>query len=277
MIIIDGKKVSKLKIDNLKEKTKVLNKKLGLVVIQVGNDLASKVYIKQKEKLAKELGYDFTEKIFASDVKEDELIKEIRLLNNDKKIDGIIVQLPLPNSLDSNKIINEINPLKDVDGLTHVNAGKLVKNVECLVPCTAKGIIDLLDYYQINVEGKKTVVLGRSVLVGKPVANLLTNKNATVTICHSKSKDIKKILKKADLVIMAIGKKHFLQKNMIKKGAIVIDVGINLEGDKIYGDVDFNNVKDKCSYITKVPGGVGPMTVFELMNNVYIAYLMRNK
>ncbi len=277
MAIIDGKELRKKKLEELKERIKGTKKQLGLAVVQVGHDEASNVYIKQKEKLALELGYYFIHKNFEENVTQEELIKELNILNNDDKVDGIIVQMPLPHHLDASVIQNTISPLKDVDGLTYVNAGKLIQNVDGLVPCTPKGIIDLLDEHEIALEGTNVVVIGRSILVGKPIANLLVNRNATVVLCHSKTKNIAEITKNADIIIVAVGKKHYLTADMVKKDAVVIDVGINRENGKLYGDADFDNLKDICSYITPVPGGVGPMTVYELMNNVHLAYTLRKK
>ncbi len=277
MELMNGKELRNNKLKELKEKLKTVNKQLGLAVIQVGADDASNVYIKQKEKIALELGYYFVHQNYPNNITQDELISELEKLNNDDKIDGIIVQMPLPSHLNANIIQNTINPLKDVDGLTFINAGKLIHNVNCLIPCTPKGIIDLLDAYNISLEGTNVVVIGRSILVGKPIANLLINRNATVILCHSKTKNIAKITKNADIIIVAIGQKHFLTEDMVKKDAVVIDVGINREDDKLYGDADFENLKNKCSYITPVPGGVGPMTVYELMNNVHLAYTLRKK
>lgn len=277
MKLLDGKELRKKKLEELKERIKTVDKQLGLAVVQVGADEASNVYIKQKEKLALELGYYFVHKNFPSEVTQDELISELETLNNDDKVDGIIVQMPLPAHLDASVIQNTISPLKDVDGLTYVNAGKLIQNVNGLVPCTPKGIIDLLDEHEISLEGTNVVVIGRSILVGKPIANLLVNRNATVVLCHSKTKNIAEITRYADIIIVAIGHKHFLTEDMVKKDAVVIDVGINREDGKLYGDADFENIKDKCSYITPVPGGVGPMTVYELMNNVHLAYTLRKR
>lgn len=277
MELLDGKELRKKKLEELKERIKTVDKQLGLAVVQVGADEASNVYIKQKEKLATELGYYFVHKNFPNEVTQNELIKELEKLNNDDKIDGIIVQMPLPAHLDASIIQNTISPLKDVDGLTYVNAGKLIQNVSGLVPCTPKGIIDILDEYNITLEGTNVVVIGRSILVGKPIANLLINRNATVILCHSKTKNIAEITKNADIIIVAIGQKHFLTEDMVKKDAVVIDVGINREDGKLYGDADFENLKDKCSYITPVPGGVGPMTVYELMNNVHLAYTLKKR
>ena len=274
-MLIDGKEVKSKKIEELKNILNNLNTQLGLAVIQVGDDEASKVYIKQKEKLALELGYKFIHKKYDSDVDESTLLHDIDILNNDNSIHGILVQMPLPKHLDENKIQNSISSLKDVDGLTYLNSGKLVNNSKGLVPCTPKGIIDLLDYYNIPIEGANAVVVGRSILVGKPIANLLLNRNATVTICHSKTKDLEKITKNADILVVAIGKKWFINKSMIKKDSVIIDVGINRCDGKLYGDVNFDDVKDKCKYITPVPGGVGPMTVTELMFNVYEAFCLQ--
>ncbi len=271
MKLIDGRMVRKEKLEELKEKLTKLQNKPNLVVIEVGNDEASKVYIKQKEKLAQELEYNFIYKHFREDITEEELLKEISIWNNDPLINGIMIQLPIPKHLNSTKVINAINPLKDVDGLTSINAGRLIQNMPGLIPCTAKGIIDLLDYYHIPIEGADAVVIGRSLLVGKPVANLLTNRNASVTLLHSKSQNISYYTKNADIVIVAVGIPYFLTKEMIKENAVIIDVGINRVKDKLVGDTDFENLKDSCSYITPVPGGVGPMTVYELMNNVYLA------
>ena len=277
MILMNGKDLKNIKILELKDKVNELNVKLGLAVIQVGNDEASNVYIKQKEKSALDLDYKYIHKHFNADISEEELIKEIDLLNNDDTIDGILVQMPLPEHFNVSKIQNAISPLKDVDGLTYINTGKLVQNMECLIPCTPKGIIDLLDYYNINLEGANVVVIGRSILVGKPIATLLTNKNATVVLTHSKTNNLSKILSCADIIIAAVGKPGFVTSDMVKEGSVVIDVGINRIDGCLLGDVDFNNVKDKCSHITPVPGGVGPMTVYELMNNVYEAHILREK
>ena len=277
MVNIDGRDLKERKLNDLKFKLDNLGNQLGLAVLQVGEDEASKVYIRQKENAANSLGYTYIHKHFPSDVTQEEVINEIELLNNNDRIDGIIVQMPLPKHLNESDIQNTIDPLKDVDGLTYVNAGKLVQNVPGLVPCTPKGIIDILDNYEIGIEGANVVVIGRSILVGKPIATLLTNRNATVVLTHSKTKDLASITKNADIIIAAVGKANFVTENMVKDGAVVIDVGINRLDGKLCGDVDYNNVKDKCSYITPVPGGVGPMTVYELMNNVYEAHVLRKK
>ncbi len=276
MIELKGKEYQQKYMPILKDKISKLDKQLGLAVIQVGNDEASNVYVKQKEKKALELGYKFVHKVFEEDVDNETVINYINELNNDDSIDGIIVQMPLPEQLDAALIQNSVNPLKDVDGLSYTNGGKLEQNHPSLIPCTPKGIMALLDEYNIDVEGKNVTVVGRSILVGKPTALLFTNRNATVTLCHSKTKDVKEHTKNADIVVVAVGIAGFLTEDMVKDGAVVVDVGISRIDGKLYGDVDFENVSKKVSYITPVPGGVGPMTVYELMNNVYEAYLLRN-
>ncbi len=277
MVEMNGKVLREELLTKLKEKLNNLSSQLGLCVIQVGNDEASNVYVRQKEKLALELGYKFIHKVFPSDVKQEEVIEYIEAVNNDDSIDGILVQMPLPKHLNEAVIQNEVDPYKDVDGLTYINAGRVSHGANALVPCTPKGIIDLLDNYNITIEGKNVVVIGRSVLVGKPIANLMTNRNATVTLCHSKTQNLEMYTREADIVIVAIGKAHFLKKDMIKEDAVVIDVGINRIDGKLYGDVFFEEVAEKASYITPVPGGVGPMTVYELMNNVHEAHILRKK
>lgn len=277
MVEMNGKVLRDEKITKLKEKIDGLDCQLGLAVIQVGNDEASKVYVKQKEKLALELGYKFIHKVFDENVEQEKLIRYIKKLNKDDSIDGILVQMPLPKHLDSSLVQNTIDSYKDVDGLTFINAGRLVQGMPSLVPCTPKGIIDLLDEYKVKLEGSQVVVIGRSTLVGKPMANLLTNRNASVTICHSKTKDISLYTKNADIVIVAVGKAGYLKEDMISPGTVVIDVGINRKYGKLYGDVDYENVAKKASHITPVPGGVGPMTVYELMHNVLLAHNLRRK
>lgn len=277
MVEMNGKLLRDKKIAELKEKVSELPNQLGLAVIQVGNDEASNVYVKQKEKVANELGYKFIHKVFKEDIEQDKLIRYIKKLNKDDSIDGILVQMPLPKHLDSSLVQNTIDSYKDVDGLTFINAGRLVQGMPSLVPCTPKGIIDLLDEHKIKIEGAQVVVIGRSVLVGKPMANLLTNRNASVTICHSKTKDISLYTKNADIVIVAVGKAGYLKEEMITPGTVVIDVGISRVHGKLYGDVDYENVSKIASHITPVPGGVGPMTVYELMHNVLVAHNLRLK
>ena len=273
--IIDGKRISGEIKDELKEKVAKMAKKPSLVVISVGDNPASSVYVKQKEKCANYIGIIYQHMHF-DNISDDELIMEINKLNNDKDINGIIVQLPLPKGMDEVKIVNTISPLKDVDGLTYLNAGLLLNNKTSLVSCTPKGIMELLKRENVNLEGCNVVVIGRSILVGKPMMNLLINANATVTLCHSKTKDLEKITRKADVLIVAIGKKEFIKKEMVKRNSVVIDVGINRVDGKLYGDVCYNDVYPKVKKITPVPGGVGPMTVVMLMKNVIEAYEKNN-
>ena len=275
-IILDGKEVKLKVLEELKEKLTKLDRNLGLVVIQVGNDPASNVYVRQKNKMAENLGYNFNHIKLDSNITEKELLSIINELNNNDLVDGILVQMPIPKSLDTKRIQNAIMPDKDVDGLTDINMGRLVHNRESLIPCTPIGIIDLLDYYNIPIEGKNVVIIGRSDLVGKPMATLMTNRNATVTLCHSKTSNLEFYTKSADILVAAIGIPKYIKENMVKEGAVIIDVGINrMEDNSLCGDVDFDNVKDKVSYITPVPGGVGQMTVAELAVNTYKAHILR--
>ncbi len=278
MKLLDGKIVKKTVLAELKEKVSKEKRPLGLVVIQVGEDPASVVYVRQKAKMAEKVGFNFNHVKLDSSVSEEELLNKIDEFNNDDNVDGILVQMPIPKHLNPKIIQNAISPLKDVDGLTDINMGRLMHNEEALVPCTPLGIMDLLKHYGIEVAGKRVVVVGRSDLVGKPMLALMINADATVTLCHSKTKDMSKITKKADILIAAVGKANFIKAEDIRKGCVVIDVGINRMSDgSLCGDVDFNSVKDKVSYITPVPGGVGQMTVAELGMNTYKAYLLRNK
>ena len=278
MKLLDGKIVKKTVLAELKEKVSKEKRPLGLVVIQVGEDPASVVYVRQKAKMAEKVGFNFNHVKLDSSVSEEELLNKIDEFNNYDNVDGILVQMPIPKHLNPKTIQNAISPLKDVDGLTDINMGKLMHNEEALVPCTPLGIMDLLKHYGIEVAGKRVVVVGRSDLVGKPMLALMINADATVTLCHSKTKDMSKITKKADILIAAVGKANFIKAEDIRNGCVVIDVGINRMSDgSLCGDVDFNSVKDKVSYITPVPGGVGQMTVAELGMNTYKAYLLRNK
>ena len=272
MIILDGKSIKNQILDNIRLEVIKLKDKPKLVVIQVGDDPASGVYVNQKKKMAEYVGYNFEHIKLPESVLEDEVIEIIDKLNEENGVDGILVQMPLPNHLNSKIIQNRIIPSKDVDGLTDINTGKLVHNCASLISCTPKGIVDLLDAYKIEIRGKHAVIVGRSDLVGKPLVNLLLNRDATVSICHSKTKDLSTITKLADILIIAIGKKEFIDESMIKDKSIVIDVGINRVDNKLYGDVKFDTVSKKASYITPVPGGVGPMTIAELAKNVLCAY-----
>lgn len=272
MKILDGKLVKTEILKKLKKEVEKLERKPGLAVIQVGDDPASKVYVAQKEKMAKELGYKFKHIKLDKEVSQEELEATVKKINSDKTIDGLLVQMPLPKHLDSRKVQNLIKEDKDIDGLCDINAGKLTHNVDCLMPCTPKGIMDILKHYKIEVEGKNVVIVGRSDLVGKPLASMMLNAHATVTLCHSRTKNLASITKKADILVAAVGKRGIITKEMVKHKTIVIDVGINRVDGKIYGDVDFDSVKEKASYITPVPGGVGQMTVAELGENVLKAY-----
>lgn len=278
MNLLDGKKVKIEMLDELKTKVKSLNEVLGLVVIQIGNDPASNVYVKNKEKMANDLGYKFSHLRLDENVEENYVLSIINKLNNDDSIDGILVQMPIPKQLNCKRIQNAINPLKDVDGLTDINMGKLAHEIDSLVPCTPIGILDLLKYYNISLEGKNVTIVGRSDLVGKPLASLMTNNNATVTLCHSKTINLKEFTKISDILVVAIGKPNFITSDYIKDGAIIIDVGINrMPDNSLCGDVDFESVKDKVSFITPVPGGVGQMTVAELGKNTYKAHILRKE
>ncbi len=270
--IIDGKKLAqkiraKLKIqcDELKEK----GIKPKLAVIMVGDDKASQVYVRNKSKACDEIGIEFEEFILKSEIKQKELIDLIEKLNKDNTINGILLQSPIPSHLDINEAFRTIDPKKDVDGFNPVNVGKLCLNQDTFVSCTPYGIMKMFEEYNIDLTGKNVTILGRSNIVGKPLIQCCLNKNATVTVCHSKTKDLKQCTKNADIVIAAIGKSKFVTSDMIKDGAVIIDVGINRgEDGKLTGDVDFENVSKKASFITPVPGGVGPMTIAMLMNNV---------
>lgn len=266
---------NKLK-ENLTKKINKIKEKITITVISVGNDEASKIYIKNKIKECQSVNIECQHLHFEK-ISTNELIKTITKLNKDKNITGILVQLPLPKNIEENKVINTIDYKKDIDGLTKSNIAKLYSNQKGIIPCTAKGIIDLLEYNKIEIEGKNITIIGRSNLVGKPLTLALLNKNATVTTCHSKTKDLKKHTKKADIIIVAVGKPNLIKKEMVSKNSIIIDVGINRVNGKISGDVD-KSVYKKCKAITPVPGGVGPMTVYEVLSNTLECYeLQKNK
>lgn len=276
-MLIDGKLVKKEKLLELKQQLLNLQSTPCLCVVQVGHDEASDVYVRQKAKLCEELGYRYRHCTLPADIDEVLLIQQIDLLNLDEDVDGIIVQMPLPKHLDPIKVLNSISPEKDVDGLTFINSGKILQGAEGFIPCTPKGVIDLLHHYNIEIEGKNCLVIGRSILVGKPMAHLLLDNNGTVVIAHSKTPNLKELALQADIIIACVGKKWLVTEDMVKEGAVVIDVGINRENGKLYGDVDFDNVSKKASYITPVPGGVGQMTVYELCENTYKAHTRRRK
>ena len=276
MVLIDGKKVSAevrarlaKEANELKEKT---GRVPGLATVLVGDDPASAVYVRNKNKICRELGFNSFEQKLAADISEAKLLQLIKELNSNNDIHGILVQLPLPNQIDSEKILQAIDPNKDVDGFHPVNVGKLVVGNALLTPCTPTGIIKLLDHYEIDISGKHAVVLGRSNIVGKPVSMLLLQRNATITICHSRTKNLEEITRSADILVAAIGRANFVTENMVSKGTIVIDVGINRVDGKLTGDINFEPVSKKASYITPVPGGVGPMTIALLMENTLKAF-----
>lgn len=267
-IILDGKMLRDKIFESLKAKLDKMQQKPTLAVILVGENPASQIYVRNKKKTAEKLGINSLSIEYPSDISEEELLNKIKELNSDEKVTAILVQLPLPTHINKNRIIDAILPQKDVDGLTPYNLGKLFSGEEPYVyPCTPKGILLLLDEYNIKLEGKNIVVVGRSNLVGKPVAQMLLKRNATVTMCHSHTKNLSAITKTADIIVSAVGKKVIGEK-MLKSDCVVIDVGIfRDENGKISGDVDFENVSKTAAYISPVPGGVGPMTIASLMLN----------
>lgn len=271
-MIINGKELAQKIRNELKEEVKELRKN-GIVpklaVIMVGDNKASEVYVRNKSRACDEAGIEFEEFLKDQNTSQEELIQLIDELNNRKDIHGILLQSPIPKHLDIREAFNRIDDKKDVDGFHPTNVGKLSIGEDSFISCTPYGVIRILEAYNIEIEGKHVVVIGRSNIVGKPLVQCLLNKNATVTVCHSKTKNIEEITKQADIIIAALGKPKFVTENMVKNGAVVIDVGINrTEEGKLVGDVDFENVERKTSYITPVPGGVGPMTIAMLMNNV---------
>lgn len=275
--ILDGKKIAKKIRDELAKKVKENELKPNLAVILCGDNEASKIYVNIKSRYCKEVGIDFQEYYLSEDVSEKELLELIEKLNNDKNINGILVQYPVPKQIDLQKVANKILPEKDVDGFNPYNIGLLNIGNPNFIPCTPYGVMKLLEEYNIDLVGKKAVIIGRSNVVGKPMAECLLNAGSTVTVCHTKTKDLKSELLNADIIISSAGKRNLVTADMVKDGAIVIDVGTNRdENGKICGDVDYENVKNKASYITPNPGGVGPMTVAMLLNNVVKAYIEQN-
>lgn len=275
MKILDGKAVSLKVKESVKVRADEL-KKFGveptLAVVLVGEDKASQTYVRAKEKACNEYGIKSVAHRLSENTTQNELLALINVLNLDDSIHGILVQLPLPKHIDTNVVLAAIDPRKDVDGFHAVNVGKLVSGLDGFVPCTPLGVMEILKEYGIDVAGLNAVVIGRSNIVGKPMANLLLNASATVTVTHSKTTNLKEICKNADLIVAAIGKPFFLKADMVKDGAVIVDVGINrLDDGRLVGDVDFDEVAPKCSYITPVPGGVGPMTIAMLLNNTILA------
>lgn len=277
---MDGKALAaKIRAELKKETSKMAEKGIipKLAVILVGDNPASKIYVRNKSKACVECGIEYEEIILDTETKMEDLLNIIDELNNRKDINGILLQSPIPNGLNINKAFEKINYQKDVDGFNPINVGKLLIGEDTFISCTPYGIIRMLEEYNIKIEGKNAVVIGRSNIVGKPMAQCLLNKNATITICHSKTQNIEEITKSADILISAVGKLNMVKADMVKDGAVVIDVGMNRKEDgKLAGDVDFENVKEKASYITPVPGGVGPMTIAMLMTNVVKACKIQN-
>ena len=271
MMIIDGKKEAELLRDEIKKEVLKIreskNKVPGLTVILIGNYTPSQIYVKNKEKNSKEVGMNSDVIKYSDDVTEKEILEKIKELNNDQNVSGVLVQLPLPKQIDKEKIINAIHPSKDVDGFNPVNVGNLSSGYKGLVPCTPMGCLMLIKKVEKNLSGKHAVIIGRSNLNGKPMAQLLLKENCTVTIVHSKTKNLQQECLKADILVAAVGVPNLVKKDWVKKDAIVIDVGINKLNDKIVGDVEFDQVKDIAKAITPVPGGVGPMTIACLLKN----------
>lgn len=269
-MILDGKVVSKKIKQDVKQEVEELFLKTGkkphLVVIQVGDNKASESYVRGKQKDCNEVGIISTKLHFEQSILEEELVKKIVELNLDKSVDGILVQLPLPKHINEEKLIDVIDPQKDVDGFHQINISNLVLNKHAIIPCTPKGIVTLLNYYNVDITGKNCVIIGRSNIVGKPMSHLMLNLNATVTVCHSKTKNLEEFTRNADILIVAIGKPHFVTRDMVKKDCYIIDVGINRVADKIVGDCNFEELEKDC-FVTPVPGGVGLMTRASLLEN----------
>lgn len=279
MTIIDGKAVSTAVKEEIKSETAKLKEKgitVGLAVILVGDDPASKIYVANKKKACEDLGFVSEEYLLSENTKTSELLELINVLNNEKSINGILCQLPLPKQIDEQTVINAISPLKDVDAFHPSNVGKIMIGDYDFVPCTPAGIMEMLKYYNIEISGKNCVVIGRSNIVGKPMSMLLLHQNGTVTTCHSRTKDLSKYTREADILVSAVGKANFVTADMVKDGAVVIDVGMNRENGKLCGDVVFDEVSKKASFITPVPGGVGPMTIAMLMKNTLTAAKKQN-
>lgn len=268
MTLIDGKAVSAAVKERIKREIEEKKLEIGLAVVIVGNNQASRVYVNNKKKACDFCGITSYEYALPEETTEEQLLELVDKLNVDKKVNGILVQLPLPKQIDEKKIIERISPEKDVDAFNAVNVGKIMIGDYAFLPCTPAGVMELIHSTGTEISGKECVVIGRSNIVGKPMAMLLLHENATVTICHSKTANLKEVCRRADILVSAVGKAGFVTEDMVKEGAVVIDVGMNRNAEgKLCGDVDFDNVKDKCAYITPVPGGVGPMTIAMLMEN----------
>lgn len=268
MTLIDGKAVSAAVKERIRKEIEENNLKIGLAVVIVGNDQASRVYVNNKKKACELCGIKSYEYALPEETTEYQLLKLIDDLNNDSSVNGILVQLPLPGHINEKEVIGYISPEKDVDAFNAVNVGKIMIGDYSFLPCTPAGVMELIHSTGTEISGKECVVIGRSNIVGKPMAMLLLHENATVTICHSKTANLKEVCARADILVSAVGKAGFVTSDMVKEGAVVIDVGMNRNAEgKLCGDVDFESVKDKCSFITPVPGGVGPMTIAMLMEN----------
>ncbi len=276
-MILDGKKVRNELLSFYEEKIKNESMKICLAIIYVGDDKPSKVYITNKIKYCEKVGIKVILYEMDAKTKEENVIELIEKLNDSKDITGIILQSPVPKEINFSKCSSRINPNKDIDGFTKENLYKLVHSEDGLFPCTSKGIIMLLKYYNVTLAGKNVCIVGRGDIVGKPLIFEMLNNNATVTVCHSQTKNISELTKKADIVISAVGSPHLIKSNMVKDDAIVVDVGISIIDGKIIGDVDFDNLKDKCTYITPNPGGVGPMTIAMIIDNLIKAYYMQKE
>ncbi|MEM5556911.1 bifunctional methylenetetrahydrofolate dehydrogenase/methenyltetrahydrofolate cyclohydrolase FolD [Aliarcobacter cryaerophilus] len=282
MVLLDGKILSaKIKEEVKVEVTQIVKDKNitpGLAVILVGNDAASATYVASKAKACKDAGIYSVVHEMPESITQEELLETINMMNNNPKLDGILVQLPLPKHIDTTTVLEAINPLKDVDGFHPYNVGRMVSNLDSFLPATPFGVMRMFEEHNIELSGKDVVVIGSSDIVGKPMASLLINKKATVTVCNSRTKDLKAHTSKADIVIIAVGVPYLLKEDMVKDGAIVIDVGINrLDTGKLVGDADFEGLKNKCSFLTPVPGGVGPMTIAMLLKNTIKASKLRDK
>ena len=283
--ILDGKALSRKIQNHLQEKIAELTPKIGrppgLAVLMVGDNPASAVYVRNKEKACKRIGMASFGKHFPGNITQEAVAAEISALNQDDNVDGILIQLPLPKHLDAVTLLYQIDPDKDADGLHPLNLGRLVRSEPGLRSCTPAGVMKLLEEYNISVEGKKAVVIGRSILVGKPIGLMLLDKNATVTMAHSRTQNLAEVCREADILVAAVGKPELITTSMVKSGAVVIDVGINRISDeagnsRLVGDVEFDSVSEIASYITPVPGGVGPMTVAMLLSNTYWSYAQKN-
>lgn len=280
-VILDGKATSEKIKENIRQKCKILKEKYGisakLAIVIVGDDAPSQIYVANKEKACKQTGIESVTVRLSGDISQEKLLEEVKKLAADTKIHGLMVQLPLPKGLNVSEVLSVIPPEKDVDGLTVKSGGLILFGEDGFTPCTAKGVIELLKIYGIDFKGKHAVVVGRSNMVGKPIALKLLENNCTVTVCHSRTENLANFTRQADILVVAVGKKHIITADMVKEGAVVVDVGMNRENGKLYGDVDYENVSKKASFITPVPGGVGPLTVTMLLSNTIDACLKKEK